>query len=81
METKTSFTTSTTLDVEYLGAKAGLRTEFTASLAVATSYSKTEVVAGPADSLSYFRQVVVVPTVKGEVEFPTDHVVAAKQHS
>lgn len=81
METKTSFTTSTTLDVEYLGNKAGLRTEFTASLAVATSYQKTEVITGPVEQQSYFRQVVVIPTPKGDVTLPTGHVVSVRRYS
>jgi len=77
----TSFSTTSTVDVDYVGAKAGLSTTFTASLEVESSYRSKYSVTGPTPPISYYRQDVVIPTIRGKVFLPTTHVVGVERSS
>ncbi len=71
----TSFKMTQKLDVEYLGTKAGLSYEFSASFTQSFKYSKTESITGPVPTRVFYTQDVVIPTARGNVILPTSHVV------
>ena len=75
IEATTSFSTTATLDVDYLAGKAGVSTTFAASFRAKSTYSKTDKVEGPSPGYQIYRQVVIIPTERGDVSLPTGNFV------
>lgn len=74
-----SFSISTSIDIEYLSSKTGIKMEFTGMTSTNEKYIQTETWTGPMAARVCFRQVVVIPVKKGTITLPTTHVVCIDQ--